>query len=51
MADKPSYNGIGSLSRTVLRITPKEKKSEISTEKNVTTQRPNPSTPSPRGHA
>ena len=45
MTDFPSYNGIGSLSQTVLRTTRKE------TENKVTTQRPAPSTPSPRGHA
>ena len=45
MKDTPSYNGIGSRSKTVLRTTRKE------TENSVTTQRPAPSTPSPRGHA
>lgn len=45
MSDKPSYNGIGSSSKTVLRTTLKE------TENRVTTQKPSPSTPSPRGHA
>lgn len=45
MTDTPSYNGIGSRSKTVLRTTRKE------TENSVTTQRPAPSTPSPRGHA
>ena len=45
MTDTPSYNGIGSRSETVLRTTRKE------TENSVTTQRPAPSTPSPRGHA
>ena len=45
MKDTPSYNGIGSRSKTVLRTNRKE------TEKSVTTQRPAPSTPSPRGHA
>lgn len=45
MADNPSYNGIGSSSKTVLRTTRKE------TENRVSTQRPVPSTPSPRGHA
>lgn len=45
MAETPSYNGIGSRSKTVLRTTRKE------IENKVTTQRPAPSTPSPRGHA
>lgn len=45
MADIPSYNGIGSSSKTVLRTTRKEP------ENRVSTQRPAPSTPSPRGHA
>lgn len=45
MTDTPSYNGIGSRSKTVLRTTRKE------TENSVTTQRPAPSTPSPRGYA
>lgn len=45
MSDNPSYNGIGSSSKTVLRTTRKE------TENRVSTQRPAPSTPSPRGHA
>lgn len=45
MTDTPSYNGIGSRSKTVLRTTRKE------TENSVTTQRHAPSTPSPRGHA
>lgn len=45
MVDNPSYNGIGSSSKTVLRTTPEER------EDRVTTQRPAPSTPSPRGHA
>lgn len=45
MTDIPSYNGIGSRSKTVLRTTRK------GTENSVTTQRPAPSTPSPRGHA
>ena len=45
MIDNPSYNRIGSYSRTVLRTTRKE------TEDRVTTQRSTPSTPSPRGHA
>lgn len=39
MIDNPSYNGIGSYSRTVLRTTRKE------TEDRVTTQRSTPSTP------
>ena len=45
MENKPSYNGIGSPSKTVLRITRREQ------ETKVTTQKPSPSTPSPRGHA
>ena len=45
MADNPSHNGIGSSSKTVLRTTRKQ------TENRVSTQRPAPSTPSPRGHA
>ena len=45
MIDNPSYNGIGSYSRTVLRTTRKE------AEDRVTTQRSTASTPSPRGHA
>lgn len=45
MTETPSYNGIGSRSKTVLRTTRKE------TENRVTTQRPAPSIPSPRGHA
>lgn len=45
MADNPSYNGIGSSSKTVLRTTRKEP------ETRVTTQKPQSSTPSPRGHA
>lgn len=45
MENNPSYNGIGSPSKTVLRITRKEP------ETKVTTQKPSPSTPSPRGHA
>lgn len=45
MADHPSYNGIGSPSKTVLRTTRKEPETKVST------QRPTPSTPSPRGHA
>lgn len=45
MADTPSYNGIGSRSKTVLRTTRKE------TENKVSTQRPAPSIPSPRGYA
>lgn len=45
MTNYPSYDGIGSSAKTVLRATKK-------TEENaVTTQRPTPSTPSPRGHA
>jgi hypothetical protein len=43
--NKPSYNGIGSSSKTVLRTTRKE------IESKVTTQNQTPSTPSPRGHA
>lgn len=45
MADNPSYNGIGSSSKTVLRTTRKE------TETRVSTKNPPSSTPSPRGHA
>lgn len=45
MFDNPSYNGIGSSNKTVLRTTRKEKETKVST------QRPAPSTPSPRGHA
>lgn len=54
MADNPSYNGIGSSRKTVLRTTPKKTETQESTKKNetrVSTQRPTPSTPSPRGHA
>ena len=43
--DDPSYNGLGTPHRPVLRRTPKE------TENRVTTQNPTPSTPAPRGHA
>lgn len=45
MADNPSYNGIGSSKKPVLRTTRREP------ENRVSTQRPSPSTPSPRGHA
>lgn len=45
MSDYPSYNGIGSSNKTVLRTTRKEPETKVST------QRPTPSTPSPRGHA
>ena len=45
MADNPSNNGIGPSSKTVLRINRKEPETRVST------QRPTPSTPSPRGHA
>lgn len=45
MANNPSYNGVGSSSKTVLRIVRKEPETKVST------QRPAPSTPSPRGHA
>lgn len=45
MAKEPSYNGIGSLRRPVIRITPKEE------ENKITTNSPKPATPSPRGHA
>lgn len=45
MVDYPSHNGIGSSSKTVLRKTRKEPETRVST------QRPTPSTPSPRGHA
>ena len=52
MANNPSYNGIGSPSKTVLRISPKTKIPESTKrESNVTTNNPRPSTPSPRGHA
>lgn len=48
MAFYPSYNGL-TRPKTVLRESPKpEEKKE---ETKVTTQRPAPSTPSPRGHA
>ena len=45
MSNTPSYNGLGSSSKTVLRTTPKQSETKVST------QRPAPSTPSPRGHA
>ena len=45
MSNNPSYNGISSSCKTVLRTTRKEKETKVST------QRPAPSTPSPRGHA
>lgn len=45
MYNSPSYNGIGSRDKTSLRIARKEQ------ERNVTTQNPKPTTPSPRGHA
>jgi hypothetical protein len=45
MSYTPSYSGLGSSSKTVLRTTPKQP------EEKVTTQHPTPSTPSPRGHA
>ena len=45
MPNNPSYNGIGSANKTVLRTNKKEKETKVST------QRPTPSTPSPRGHA
>ena len=50
MADNPSYNGVRSTNstRTVLRKYPTVPKKE---DNKVTTQRPAPSTPSPRGHA
>lgn len=55
MSNNPSYNGIGSPSKTVIRTTRKETGSKVTiskeTESKVTTQRPTPSTPSPRGHA
>lgn len=51
MANTPSFKGIGSAARTVLRTTKKEKETVKTQEKTVSTQRPNPSTPSPRGHA
>ena len=49
MTNYPSYDGIGSNAETVLRTT--KKPTLQTTEKVVTTQRPTPSTPSPRGHA
>ena len=53
MADNPSYNGIGSSSKTVLRTTRRNSENKVSekSETRVSTQRPAPSTPSPRGHA
>lgn len=51
MAENPSYNGIGSSNKTVLRTTRKEPKTHKEPETRVSTQRPTPSTPSPRGHA
>ena len=45
MTDNPSYNGIGSSSKTVLRTTRKEPETRVSN------QNPPSSTPSPRGHA
>lgn len=53
MADNPSFNGIGSSSKTVLRTTRRNSENKVSekTETRISTQRPTPSTPSPRGHA
>lgn len=55
MTDYPSYNGLGASCRTDVRVEQKEneKRNEThsSTTNCVTTQRPTPSTPSPRGHA
>lgn len=51
MANSPSFKGIGSSLRTVLRTTPKEKSKGETHQTNVSTQNPSPSTPSPRGHA
>lgn len=48
MSNTPSYNGIGSSNKTVLRTTRTTLKEK---ETKVSTQRPAPSTPSPRGHA
>ena len=45
MAKEPSYNGLGSPSRPVLTINPRN------TESKVTTKNPSAITPSPRGHA
>lgn len=45
MANYPSYNGIGSFGKTVLRTYPKEPETKVSTQQNT------PSTPSPRGYA
>jgi hypothetical protein len=48
--NNPSYNGIGSEKKTVLRTTPR-KTTQKEPETNVNTQNPAPSTPSPRGYA
>lgn len=45
MANTPSYPGIGSSKEVNIRTTPTQK------ETSVSTQRPAPTTPSPRGHA
>lgn len=41
----PSYEGIGSANKVILRTTPHKQESK------VTTQRPSVTTPSPRGYA
>lgn len=51
MTSNPSYNGIGSFGKTVLRTTPKQTENDKEKETKVSTQRPTPTTPSPRGHA
>ncbi len=50
MSSYPSYNGIGSFGKTVLRTTRKEETKEEK-ETKVSTQKPVSTTPSPRGHA
>ena len=50
MTSNPSYNGIGSFGKTVLRTTRKEETKEEK-EAKVSTQKPVSTTPSPRGHA
>jgi len=52
MSNDPSYNGLKS--KPVLRVERKATKVQEPTpepENRVTTQRPAPSTPAPRGHA
>ena len=52
MEYNPSYNGLRT--KPVLRVEPKATKAQEPTpepENRVTTQRPAPSTPAPRGHA